>query len=352
METWVIRMEVPPPVNTKRLGKKLAATLLVIIVLATSIVLIAATSSAPEPTTSDTINPEPQLTGLEAKGLQFIKDVLSIDTAKYNITVSSMNNPTMSIATAEQIAQAGSITQYKLNSSSSAFSISFQFNNNHLTWSNLYIYSGSIIYTQQPSSNLTEAAQNFLTAYQEFSGRNVTDMLQTLQMISPANGSTASLGDLRLTATHVDLLGTYFGDNYLFDWVNIYSGFDYKYLSITFQDGHFGGFFDHYLRYPIGDTSVNITAQQALQIGLEASKTYSYDMGAGITVSNFSIASTEVILNPQTENDILYPCYTVYLHFNGTYPGSVHGLIVYIWAGSGEIDFISLNAYCEPTDHY
>lgn len=336
----------------KRLSKKLTATLLVIIVLASSIAVIAATSSRPEPAAPDTINPEPQLTGLEANGLQFIKEVLAIDTAKYNITVRSLNNPAMSTATAEQVAQAGSNTQYKLNSSKSSLEVIITFIKGNITWANLYVYTGDLLYTQPPSSNPTEAAQNFLAAYQTFSGRNVTDMTQTLQGISPVNGSTYTVGTLQLRATHLDLSGTYFGDNYNFDWVNTYSGFDYKYLSITFQDRHFGGFFDHYLRYPIGDTSVNITSQQALQIGLDAAETYSYDMGAGITISNFNITRTEVVLDPQTRNDVLYPCYTVYLNFNGTYPGSVHGLIVYIWAGTGEIHLISLNAYCEPTDHY
>lgn len=347
-----MQVALPIGIRPKRSWKKLAATLLAIIVLVTSIALIAVTSSAPEPAVQDTINPQPELTGLEANGLQFIKDVLAVDISKYNITVRSTKNPTMSIATAEQIAQAGSNTQYKLNSSKSSLEVSITFIKGYIAWANLYLYTGDILYTQQPPNNSNEAAQNFLTGYQEFSGRNVTDMLQTLRGISPVNGSISTLDSLRLKATHLDLSGTYFGDNYNFDWVNTYSGFDYKYLSITFQDGRFGGFIDNYLRYPIGDTTVNITAEQALQVGLDAAETYSYDMGAGIIVSNFIISRTEVILDPQTRNDILYPCYTVNLYFNGTYPGSVHGLTVYVWAGTGEIHLIGKIAYCDPTDHY
>jgi hypothetical protein len=347
-------MEVPPPVDSKPkwVSKKLVTVLLLAIVLITSVPLIAVPSPAQEPAVLDTINPQPQLTGLEANGLQFIKDVLAVDTAKYNLTVRSMNNPTMSTATAEQIAQAGINKQYDLNSSTSSLRVIITFIKSNLTWVNLYPITGSIIYTQLPSSNYTEATQYFLTAYGEFSGRNVTDMIQTLHEIGPANGSTTILGDLRLTSTHVDLSGAYFGDNYNFNWVNTFNGFDYKYLSVSFRDGYIDGFFDHYLRYPIGDISVKVTSQQALQIALDAAKTYSYDMGAGITVSNFIISGTDVILNPQTRNDVLYPCYTVYLNFNGTYPGSVHGLIIFVWAGTGEIHLFSLNAYCEPTDHY
>jgi hypothetical protein len=233
-------MAVSPLLSSKekRLTRKLAAALLVVIVLAASIVLIAALLSAAQPAAVDTINPQPQLSGLEANGLQFIKDVLAVDTAKYNITVRTMNNPAMSTATAEQIAQAGSITQYDLNSSTSTLRVIITFIKGNLTWVNLYPVTGGIIYTQPPSSNYTEATESFLTAYGAFSGRNVTDLLQTLHEISPANGSTATLGNLRLTSTHVDLSGTYFGDNYIFDWVNNYSGFDYKYLSVSFRDGH------------------------------------------------------------------------------------------------------------------
>lgn len=342
----------PQPVGStpKRLGKKLAAILLAAIVLAAAVFIIVGAASSPYNTPTPSPS-EPQPSSLEARGLQFIKDVLSVDTGKYNVTVETFD-PVLSSVTEEQIAQAGSTTQYSLNSSTSNLLISCTFKNNNLIWADLYLYTGEIFFTGQPSSNLTEATQNFLTSYQKFSGRNITDTLQTLDGVNPASDTTVQLGTLQLTTKHKDLTGTIFGDNTAFSWVNIYSGFDYKYLSVSFQDGHFGGFADNYLRYQIGDTTVNITSQQALQIALDAAKTYSYDMGAGITVSNFNIDSTEVILYPQTRNDVLYPCYTVYLNFNGTYPGSVHGLIIYVWAGTGEIHLISLNAYCEPTDHY
>jgi hypothetical protein len=333
----------------KPLGRKLAAVLLAVVVLVAVVFILVGASSSPNLAKPD--QTEPQLSSLEARGLQFIKDVLSVDTAKYNVTVETFD-PVLGSATEEQIAQAGSTTHYSLNSSTSNLLVSCTFKNSNLIWADLYLYSGEILFTGQPSSNLTEAAQNFLIAYQVFSERNITDTLQTLNGVNPASDTTVKLGTLKLTTTHKDLTGTVFGDTTAFSWVNTYSGFDYSYLSVSFQDGHFGGFIDNYLRYPIGDTSVNITAQEALQIGLDAAETYSYDMGAGITVSNFDIASTEVILNPQTRNDVLYPCYTVYLNFNGTYPGSVHGLIVFVWAGTGEIHLISLNAYCEPTDYY
>lgn len=334
----------------KRLGKKTAAALLLALILVSSIALIAVTSSAPE-ASPDTINPEPQLTGLEEKGLQFIKDVLAIDTAKYNITVRSMNNPTMSTAPLEQIAQASSDTQYSLNSSTSTLQIIVTFKKGYITWANLYPYTGGILYTRPPSSNLVEAAQSFLIAYQGFSGRNVTDMLQTLDGLNPQNGTTVNSGSLELTVTHQDLTGTYFGDNYHFSWVNIYSGCDYRHLSMAFQAGRFSGFIDNYLVYPIGDTTINISRQEALAIGFEAAGTYSYEMAGGVWISDFNITGTEVILNPQTKNDVLYPCYTVYLNFDRTYPGSVHGLMVFVWAGTGDIHLISKNAYCDPNDH-
>lgn len=345
-------MALSPQVGTKpkRLGKKSTAALLLIIVVVSSVALIAVTSNAPE-APSDTINPEPQLIGLEAKGYQFIKEVLAVDTTKYNVTVRTMNNPTMSTATAEQIAQAGSNTQYNLNSSTSTLQVTVTFKKGYITWANLYPYTGDILYTRQPSGSVVEAAQSFLNAYQEFSGHNVTDMLQILDGLNPLNGTTVNLGNLTLTVTHQDLTGTYFGDNYYFSWVNTYSGCDYKHLSITFQDGRFGGFIDNSLVYPIGDTAVKISRQEALTVGLEAAEIYAYEMPGGVWISDFNITGTEVLLNPQTRTDILYPCYTVNLYFNGTYPGSVHGLMVFVWADTGEIQSISKIAYCDPTDH-
>ncbi len=339
----------PNTPKPKRFGiKSVVAVLLVIALAATAFTLVVSYGVATPQ--ESTVNPEPQLFGNEARGWQFIKTVLAIDTAKYNVTVRSNNVPPPIFATPEQIANFPSDVMYNLNSTQSTLTVSCSFIKGNLTASHLYLYTGTVITKQPLSSNLTEAAINFLTTYQNFSGRNVSDMLQTLDGINLVNGSTVQLGDLKFNATHRDLTGTVFGDSVDFSWVNIYSGCEYRALSVSFQDGHFGSFIDNRQWYQIGDTTVNVSAQQAIDIALNAAESYSYKMSDDWWISEFNITRTEAILYPQSRGSVWYPCWTVNLYFDKTYPGSVHGIMVFVWAGSGEVQSIGNIAYASPDD--
>jgi hypothetical protein len=337
-----------PNVSKPKRLKSVVAVLLIIAVVTSTFTLAVrygvASSEVPV-----LVKPEPQLSGIEEKGWQFIKTVIGIDTSKYNVTVKSMSDvPPPSFATPEQIAVFPLDVMYDLNSTQSTLTISCSFIKGNLVASHLYLYTGTVLTHQPLSSNLTEAAVNFLTAYQNFSGRNLTGMLQTLGGISLVNGSTVQLGDLKFNSTHRDLTGTAFGDSVDFRWVNIYSGCEYWALQLSFQDGHFGSFIDNRQWYQVGDTTVNVSGQQAIDIALDAAEGYSYKMSDDWWVSDFNITRTEAILYPQSIGGIWYPCWTVNLYFDKTYPGSVHGIIVFVWAGSGEIEKIGNIAYASP----
>ncbi|MGD6852388.1 MAG: hypothetical protein ACQCN6_10055 [Candidatus Bathyarchaeia archaeon] len=331
-------------------AKATIAVLLVIALAATAFTVVVSYSVA-SPQEPDTVNPEPQLSGNEASGWQFIKTVLAIDTEKYNATVKSFDPPSPSFATEEQNANFPIDVQYHLNCSQSTLSIFCTFIQNKLAAAHLYLYTGTVLTRQPLSSNLTEAAINFLTAYQNFSGRNLTEMFQTLDGINLVNGSTVQLGDLKFNSTHRDLTGTAFGDSVDFRWLNIYSGCEYWALQLSFQDGHFGSFIDNRQWYQIGDTTVNISRQQAIDIALNAAESYSYKMSDDWWISDFNITYTDATLYPQSRGSVWYPCWTVNLYFDKTYPGSVHGIIVFVWAGSGEIEKIGNIAYTTPTDY-
>lgn len=339
------------PSPQRHSGFKLLAVMLLVLVLAVALFFVLGNIDPTSPRSSDNTAPEPKLSGLEAKGWQFIKDVLAIDTSRYNVTVKTFNPPNPSFATTEQNALFPTDVQYNLNSSQSTLAIYCSFIKGNLSAAHLYLYTGSVLTSQLLSSNLTAAAIDFLTEYQNFSGRNLTDVLQTLDGINLVNGSTVQLGDLRFDLTHRDLTGTAFGDSVDFSWVNSYSGCDYKVLSVGFQDGHFGGFIDNRQWYQVGDTTVNVSRQQAIDIALNAAKTYSYKMSDNWWVSNFNITRTDATLYPQSRGSVWYPCWTVNLYFDKTYPGSVHGLNVFVWAGSGEIQTIGVIAYSSPDDY-
>jgi hypothetical protein len=69
-------------------------------------------------------------------------------------------------------------------------------------------------------------------------------------------------------------------------------------------------------------------------------ETYSYDMFNDTKISGFNITSDRTIAELTTtprNASVLNPCWTVKLYLNQTYPGSVVGFLIHIWAKSGEV---------------
>ena len=90
--------------------------------------------------------------------------------------------------------------------------------------------------------------------------------------------------------------------------------------------------------------------EQAINIAMDAIKTYSYPMSDDWIVTGFNVTENRIIANlyPQTktsESNVLYPAWSVTLPLNGTWPGSVRELLVEIWAGTGEVHFVHHQAY-------
>jgi hypothetical protein len=124
-----------------------------------------------------------------------------------------------------------------------------------------------------------------------------------------------------------------YGSNTLFYWKPTYEGVDYPGINISFKDGHFDSFMDGRSEYFIGDTTVNITEEQAVALALKRAETFYYQMGDEV-VSNFSIVHDYIRTEPfskSRENRSLYPTWVVYLPLSELY------LRVELWADSGEI---------------
>jgi hypothetical protein len=118
------------------------------------------------------------------------------------------------------------------------------------------------------------------------------------------------------------------------------NGVDYTSLQLSYQDGNLNSIRDDRFIYTIGDTSVNISSEQAIDIALEYLPSYSYEMPNDVTVSGFNITedltTSELSAYPVNSME-LKPYWNIKLYLNQTYPGTVKGLAVYIWANSGEI---------------
>jgi hypothetical protein len=278
-----------------------------------------------------------QLSANEEKGLDFIQQVLSLDTSKYNVSIKTLAAPAPSFATIQQLELAPTLVDYDLNSSLYSIKITCTFTKGVLTMCNMDVRNDTLSSLRQ-YRNLTEIVKDFLGNYQAFGGQDCTTMIETLANVNPANSQDSTLsGSLKLTTTHKDLSNTYFGDSYEFRWVYTYNGCDYPALVVSYRNGVFSAFKDERAIYSIGDTAVNISRKQATDIALETIKNYSYEMFGGVWISNFGVNGTNTYLSPAIRNSTyLYPCWTVIIYLDKTYPGSVRALGVYVWADSGQ----------------
>ncbi|MCW4054406.1 MAG: hypothetical protein NWE84_05745 [Candidatus Bathyarchaeota archaeon] len=319
------------------MNRKLISIFIIAILLTTSIALFVIFSTAH--TTAPPVSTNQQ------KGLVFIENVLPIDCSQYYITF----RPPLPGFT--PVDDRFLVETYSLESKDSSLTFICSFYEGVSYQCNLYIDNGSLI-TDQPYANTTEAAKSFLEEYQALSKLDSKEMVAMLTNVDPIENMAVTSENLKLTVTHKDLTGTWFGDTIDFRWVRVINGCEYLVVYLSFRDGAFSGIIDHRQRYLIGDTSVNISKEQAIKIALEAVKNYSYRMSDDWIVSGFEVVEHQIIANlvPSTkEANILYPAWSVTLPLNGIYPGSVRELLVGIWAGTGEVYFVHHQAYATPT---
>ena len=284
------------------------------------------------------------------KALAFIENVLPIDSSQYNITFKPPFPSNFSIDSGLKIIGSDSLIEtYSLESKDSSLTFICSFYEGVLYQCQLGVDNGSII-TDQSYANTADAAKSFLEKYQAYSNLDSTEMIAMLANVDPTQSTTINSGDLKLTITHKDLTGTAFGDSINFRWVRIINGCEYLTINAAFTDGIFSGFIDHRARYIIGDTTVNISKEQAIAISMEAIKNYSYHMSDDWVVTGFNVTEDKIIANlipTVKENNILYPAWSVTLPLNGTWPGSVTELLVGVWAGSGEVYLVHHQAYAQ-----
>jgi len=288
------------------------------------------------------------ISSAQDKALAFIENALPFDTTKYNITLRNYGVPKLpELGSNQPINGEQEVLTYSLESKDSALDVICTIQNNAVTMVDAYVVKG-IALSDKTYSNVADAAKGFLQKYQSYTAADSTKMIDMLSKVDSVKNSTAISDNLKLTVTHIDATGTFFGDSIDFRWVQTFNGCDYLLLDVSFRDGVFSGLIDRRPVYTIGDTSVNISKEQAIKIAMEAIKNYSYRMSDDWVVTGFNVTEdkTVAVLQPQTRgSNVLYPVWSVTLPLNGTWPGSVRELLVVIWAGSGEVYLVHHQAY-------
>jgi hypothetical protein len=332
------------------MGKSVVVLLVLVFLTASSIAVKSEMSSTDIVENSRVSNAS--ISTAEEKALAFIENALPFDSERYSVSLKNYGVTELpDLGLAQPIYGKQERLTYTLESEDSEADVICTLQDGVLYMCSVYTHEG-VFYSGREYSNVADAAVSFLQKYQPNSKIDSTEMLTTLTDVDPTENRIITSGDLTLIVTHKDLSGTIFGDTINFRWVRIINGCEYQLLYLTFRDGVFSSLIDSRQVYSIGDTSVNISREQAIEIALGAVKNYSYPMSNDWLISGFNVNENQITATSETrkvEGKVLYPIWSVLLPLDGVYPGSVRELLVGIMAGSGEVFLVHHQAYATPT---
>jgi hypothetical protein len=270
------------------------------------------------------------------KTMSFIQQALPINSSMYTTALTSYSQMPSPLDTMPPI----EVTQVTLDSKESTLVATCLIQNNVLIGCNMETKRGQLISDKQ-YVDLIDAAESFLEKYQEYTKIDSTEMigmLANIDTIDTAKNSTITENSIKFTISNIMNFGR---EITVFTWFYSINGVDYTSLQVGFQkNGAFDALYDNRALYSIGDTTVNTPDKQAIATAMKYIQTFSYDMPDNIKVSGFNITedqtTTQLLAYPINSTE-LRPYWNVKLYLNQTYPGSVKGFSIYIWANSGEL---------------
>jgi hypothetical protein len=275
------------------------------------------------------------------KALSLIENVLPIDISQYNVTVTKYRETELPSDLSNGFSSER--VTYTLKSEESIIDVICNIENDVLSYCLVSPKKGSVI-SDREYANLIDAATSFLDKYQTYTGEDLEEIKNILIDVDPTENMTVTAGDIKLTISN----GKFWGNNETaFDWRYVYNGCEYPGIFLVFSNGVFSTLNDGQIIYTIGNTTVNISQEQAINIAMNHITNYSYAMPGGSEISDFNVTEerTEAWLVPSPrEPYTLYPLWNVMLYLNQTYPGSVYALLVSIWADSGQVSSCSNQA--------
>lgn len=273
-------------------------------------------------------------TAVQDQARTFIENVLPVDFSKYTVTLKNH-------------APIDGITDwllYTLDSDESTLSVNCYVQNHVVSYCRVDADKGQVISDKQYTS-MADAAKSILEKYQSFTKIDSANIIDMLDNVDATKDSSIMTGNINFTKYTINAYGI---EVTTFNWAYTVNGAEYTKVGIEFQNGIFSCLYDTRDVYSIGDTTVNISREQAIAIAIKYSKTYSYAMPDGSQVSGFNITEDRTItklLTTARNSTVLRPYWNVELYLNQTYPGSVNGLTIFIWANSGEVISCSNIAY-------
>jgi hypothetical protein len=193
------------------------------------------------------------------------------------------------------------------------------------------------IITNTQYTNQRAAVVGFLEKYQTYANIDSSNLIAMLNDVDLTKNSTITRENTKLVVSANSFWGM---SQVNLRWTYTVNGVDYTALEISVNaEGFVTYLHDDRALYKIGDTSVNISMEQAVDIAIENLRTYSYKMSDGSVVRDFKADKdvTLPVLCVVAVDYELRPYWDISLYLDEVYPGNVFGIKAFIWANTGEI---------------
>ena len=280
-----------------------------------------------------------QTAAAQDKAMNFIENVMSVDLSKYTIDLqisSIMDGVPLANDNRKITDLMYALTPLEGNGDEDVIEVIFTFEKDVLTsYFTMPVTSQVITNTQYANQNA--AVKGFLEKYQTYTNIDSTNLITMLDDVDLTKNSTITNENTKL----VVLANSFWGiEQATLRWTYTVNGADYTALEISVNTGGFvRAVYDTRALYTIGDTSVNISMEQAVDIAIENLQSYSYEMPDGSIVQNFKVnrdaAMAELGVIPVDYE--LRPYWDIRMYLDEVYPGNVFGITAFIWANTGEI---------------
>jgi hypothetical protein len=285
-------------------------------------------------------------TDIESEMMTILSDVIGLNTEEYLVQI-TLNPDGNYRGLPQKDAEA------TLSSAQDTIRVRYYFVNDDNPRMIYVAYSDFL--TEYPDASITaEMAKTFLQRYQNYTGDSFYgELASMLDDLDVTQNVTESSGNIMLEVNNLDQI--------IVDYIWTYADENgtvakSKNVLLSYERGRLNVFLNNWPLYTVMATP-EISGEEATEIAIEASQSYSYDVNADngtMTVTGFEIAPESLgyeVLSYLNSPDpslarggdpfALYPSWYVPIGFATSYPGGVTGLKVTVWADTGEVSSIN-----------
>jgi hypothetical protein len=277
----------------------------------------------------------------QGKAMDFMKNVLPLELSEYVVTLELESPVELPVEWVDYYKQRINLRYLLVPvnnvKSSSDLRIFFEIEDGIIIHYHIQGNNQGVTINPQYDS-LFDAVKVFLERYQTHTKIDTSSLISMLNSVDITKDGTLSAENIKFTITK-DISDK----STIFVWTYTDSGFDYASLGLTFNEyGFVTSVYDNRALITMGDTSINVSEEQAISIALDFLQSYSYEMQDGSVVKDFTVKRENILVSLEAMGfrEFYYErklVWAVNMFFDDPSPGQVYGLMVVIFANNGEI---------------